>query len=189
MTLRRELFIVLGIVIIGWVLLMSLVSKWQRTSAAGKVTIEPQLVHYPGTESAPEQEAPNLGFRKYWFHLGEDYPSLSVYTFYQRKLEPDGWKLLREGAPQWIRRYEKKEALDLFRATWISADGLFQLDLEMMSTVKLIAHEDGEPTEKRQRGIDVFVTLRRVLLPGIAAPVPGAPLEKAVPAGPQIEVK
>ena len=188
MMLRRELMIVLGVFLMGWIVLMAVVGRWQRGRAGERVTAEPQLIHYPGTESAPEQTSPSLGFRKYWFHLNQDYPSLSAFSFYEQKLEPGGWRLLGQGQPQWFRRVDKDAARDLFRATWIPPNGLFQLDLEMMSTVKLTQHEGGTETEERQPGMDVFVTLRRALFPGVVTPVPESE-SGATPPRPQIQVK
>jgi hypothetical protein len=62
--------------------------------------------------------------------------------------------------------------------------GLFQLDLEMASTVRLAKHDLGTETQDREPGIKVYVTLRRSLLPGMLMP----PEEAAPPRG-EIEVR
>jgi len=187
---RRELLVALLAVLIGWIVLMSLVSRWQRSRAGQRVTIETPLVHYPGTESVEEQTEPNMEFRRYWFHLNEDYPSLSVFHFYRQKLEPDGWRMPGNNPPNWVRQQDKDTVRNVFHATWVNRTELFQLDLEMMSTAKVVKHEGGTQSEQRQPGLDVFVTQRRVLMPGLTYPPPeSAPESKKGPAGPQIEVK
>jgi hypothetical protein len=173
----------MGVLLVGWVLLMAGLTRWQR-SRPHSPAAQPPLIHYPGTESAPEQTAEATGFHRYWFHLDEDYPSLSVYSFYQQQLQSEGWRPFGEGQPQWTRREDKNTSSDLFHATWISPNGLFQIDLEMVSTVK-VTQEDAARTEHRQPGLDVFVTMQRVLLPGIATPMP----EPQRTARPQIQVK
>jgi hypothetical protein len=53
--------------------------------------------------------------------------------------------------------------------------GLFQIDLEMMSTVVVGKSEVGEETQARKPGMEVFVTLRRTLVPGFVLPPEEAP--------------
>ena len=184
MNLRKELLIVLGVVLVGWMVLMAGLARWQRSRAVQRVTTEPELIHYPGTEGAEEQTSPNMSFRKYWFKLNEDYPSLSVFYFYQKQLEPKGWKLMTKGAPAWVQQQEKDKLVDVFRAVWMDPKGLFQLDLEMASTVRLAKHDLGMETQDREPGIKVYVTLRRSLLPGMLMPP-----EEAAPSRGEIEVR
>lgn len=186
MKLRRDLMIVLGLLVVGWLVLMAGLAKLQRSRAAENVSVEPKLIHYPGTEGVEEQTSSNLGFHKYWFQLKEDYPSLSVFYFYQKQLQPEGWKLVGTAAPNWVQQESKDELLDIFRATWLGPKGLFQLDLEMMSTVKIVPHEVGTATEQREPGIKVYVTLRRAMFPGF--PMPQQDQEPTRPPG-EIEVK
>jgi hypothetical protein len=168
---------------------MAGLTRWQRGRPGGSTAPEPRLIRYPGTESAPEQTAEATGFHRYWFHLNEDYPSLSVYTFYKQQLESEGWRPVNEGQPQWNRREGKDKSGDLFRATWTSANGLFQLDLEMVSPVQM-AQSEGTRTETRQPGLDIFVTMQRTLLPpGIATPLPKPKREPGAPSGPEIQVR
>lgn len=188
MNLRRELLVVLVAVLVGWVVLISLLSKWQRGRAGDRVTNEPAFVHYPGTESVQEQTASTTGFRRYWFHLNEDYPSLSVYRFYKSKLEPDGWRAVGQSPPNWVSRPDKSATSDLLRATWIDKQGLFQLDVEMVSTVTATKQPDGTTVKARKPGIEVYVTMRRVLLPGVTFPQPETRPE-GTPQGPEIQMK
>ena len=169
---RRELIVAIGIILVTWLVLLIAVMKWQQRAAHGRPEVEPALLHYPGTESTQEQTSRNLGLRKYWFRLNEEYPSKSVFYFYQRSLEPKGWTPVAEGEPQWFRRESKEEAHDLFRATWLSPDRLFQFDLEMDSVVKVTGHEGGAVTEEREPGILVYVTQRRATMPSFLIPSP-----------------
>lgn len=172
---RKELLRVLGVILLAWVILLLALGKWQQRQAPERVGAEPELVHYPGTEGIQEQLAPNLGFRKYWFRLNEDYPSKSVFYFYQNEMGAKGWQLVSGGEPQWRRRESKDEIADLFHATWLSPDRLFQLDVEMVSRVKLTRQGPEMANEEREPGIRVYVTLRRVSMPGLM--VPGPPKE------------
>jgi len=168
-----------------WLVLMVLLGKWQqgRGRRAGGAA-EPRLVHYPGTESIPEQTVPNLGWRKYWFTLEEDYPSKSAFYFYRNELEGQGWRLATRGEPQWYRRTGEEENQDLFRASWVSPNGLFQVDLDMVSAVKVRREGEAVTGEDREPGIRVYVTLHRVMGPALLAPV-GEPRSGR----PQIEVR
>jgi hypothetical protein len=177
--LRRELLVALAILLVGWLGLMAGLSKWQRGRAGRNAAAEAQLPHYPGTESLPEQTSPNLGLHKYWFKLNEEYPSLAVFYFYQNELEPDGWRLAGDAQPKWVRQKDKDQWRDIFRATWLDPKHLFQIDLEMMSTAKVVSHQVGTETEEREPGIEVYATLRRTMLPAFItreeAPVPSRP--------------
>ncbi|MFB3881121.1 MAG: hypothetical protein ACE149_07650 [Armatimonadota bacterium] len=173
---RRELLGMLALVGLLWLVLLAGLARWQRGRAA-PATAEPQLVHYPGTENVAEQTSANLGLRKYWFRLEEEYPSESVYRFYRDQLEPKGWRPIGAVAPQWVRRSEKDVTRDLFATGWISPDGLFHIDLQMMSVVHP-AKEGSASGEERERGIRVYVTLRRsappeILLDQRPGPTPG----------------
>jgi hypothetical protein len=134
----------------------------------------PQLIHYPGTEGIEEQTSPNIGLRKYWFKLNEDYPSKSVFYFYQNELEPKGWQRMGTAEPQWARQEVKGKAHDILRSLWVSPDRLFQLELEMMSVAAPIRSGDETVSEDREPGIRVYVTLRRTLHPGIMLQRPAA---------------
>ncbi len=164
---RRELLRTVAVIAAAWVVLLLLLNRWHRSSKPEPGGTEPVLVHYPGYEDVEEQTSANLGFRKYWFRLNEDYPSRSVYYFYRNLLEPEGWQPLARGEPQWVRQTTKREARDLFEAIWVSPDRLFQIELEMMSEVKLVTEGDALVLEEREPGIQVFVTQRRALHPGI----------------------
>jgi len=164
---RRELFRVVVIVAIGWVAVMLLLTKWQRATRARHGSAEPELVHYPGTEDIEEQTSENLGFRKYWFRLNEDYPSRSVYYYYRNHLESAGWQHPVPGEAQWIRQWAKDKAYDVLRALWLSPDGLFQLEIEMKSEVEFVRRDGQVVHEDREPGIEVYVTQRRALHPGI----------------------
>lgn len=183
MSLRKELGIVLGVMLVGWLVLVVGLGRWQRSRPRDAVA-EPDLVHYPGTESAEEQTSANLGFRRYWFHLNEEYPSQSVFYWYQNELQPDGWRLMGRGLPQWMRKRDRNRVADVFRATWVDRRGLFQIDLEMASPITVTEPEMGQPTEERQPGLEIIVTLRRTLLPGLVLPQ-----EEAQPKRDEIEVK
>ena len=205
---RKEIFLGIGVVLVAWVLLLVALSRWQASRPAKQVSVQPELLHYPGTEEVAEQESENLGWRKYWFTLDEPYPSTSVYQFYRREMEAQGWRLVPGGEPEWVREETDEGARDLFRATWLAPNRLYQLDLDMMSVVKgkregeqVVSEERGfdsatrpadksaqpRPTpsavEGREPGIRVFVTLRRVVLPGLLLP----PSEPEKPKG-EIEV-
>ena len=181
MKLRRELLVALGILLVGWLGLVVVLGKWQQSRAGQKAAAEPQLPRYPGTESLPEQTSPNLGFHRYWFKLNEDYPSLSAFYFYQNELEPDGWRLAGEAQPRWVRQKDKDQWRDLFRATWLDPKHLFQIDLEMMSTAKAVGQvgQVSNLPEEREPGLQVYVTLRRTMLPAYitreGAPFPSRP--------------
>jgi hypothetical protein len=166
---RRELVITIVVLAVVWLALMIALGRWQRGRRGGGAA-EPKLLHYPGTESVREQTVPNLGWRKYWFALDEDYPSESVFYFYQNRLEPEGWRLAIPGEPQWYRRKGKGEDQDLFRASWISPNNLFQIDLDMVSTVKVRREGGAVLGEDREPGITVYVTLHRVIGPALLAP-------------------
>lgn len=171
---RKELLRVLGVILLAWVILLLALGKWQQRQAPSRAA-EAELVHYPGTEGIQEQLSPNLGFRKYWFRLNEEYPSKSVFYFYQNEMGAKGWQLVSGGEPQWRRQESKDEITDLFDAMWVSPDRLFQLELEMASHVKLLRNGSDMPSEEREPGIRVYVTLRRVNMPGLM--VPGPPKE------------
>jgi hypothetical protein len=160
---RRELALVLGVVAIGWVAMLLLLAKWQRGRPSASA--EPELVHYPGTEGVQEQTSENLGLRKYWFLLNEDYPSKSVHHFYQDEYKKKGWRMVSPREPQWYRRSEGGDFYDLFSAMWVSPDRLFQVELQMKSEVKAIEHGGEVVGEERAPGIRVYVTQRRVLVP------------------------
>lgn len=170
MSLRKELLLVLGIVLFGWVLLVAVLAKWQQGRAGRSVVAEPVFLHYPGTESVEEQTSPNLGFRKYWFLLKEEYPSESVSRWYQQQLESEGWRLVGARDRRWFRQRDKDRAYDTYQATWVDPRNLFQLDLEMVSTVEFVGHEGGTESEEREPGIKVYVTMRRSLIPGFVLP-------------------
>lgn len=166
---RRELVLTIVALAAIWLVLMIALGRWQRGRRGGAAA-EPKLVHYPGTEGVEEQRVPNLGWHKYWFTLDEDYPSKSVFHFYQNRLESEGWRLAESGEPQWYRRKGKEEDEDLFRTSWISADNLFQIDLDMVSTVKVRREGGAVVGEDRKPGITVYVTLHRVVGPALLAP-------------------
>ncbi len=164
---RRELIRTIAVVAVIWVVILAAVARWQRGGRQAGAAREPDLLHYPGTEGIQEQTSPNLGFRKYWFTLDEDYPSKSVYQFYANELEQQGWRPLHQAEPRWVRQVARDEARDVFQAVWISPDSLFQVELEMMSVVRPVKEGDPLSGEAREPGIEVFVTLRRALLPGV----------------------
>ncbi len=159
---RRELALVLGVVVIAWVGMLLLLAKWQRGRVAASA--EPELVHYPGTEGVQEQTSENLGLRKYWFLLDEDYPSKSVYHFYRDEYGKKGWRTVSPREPQWYRRSEGGKFYDL-SATWVSPDRLFQVELQMKSEVTPMERGGEVIGEERAPGIEVYVTQRRVLVP------------------------
>jgi hypothetical protein len=155
---KRELLRMIALVAVVWVAILFGLSKWQRSRPASRDQ-GPQLVHYPGTEQVEEQTSPNIGLRKYWFQLNEEYPSKSVYYFYQRQLGPQGWKLLGAAEPRWGRVVEGDE----------------RVDLQMMSVVKPVKGKDPLAGEERQPGIQAFVTLRRAMHPGLLMREPSKP--------------
>jgi len=164
---RWELLRTVAVVAIVWMAILVAASRWQ--GRAGRVGGKggPGLVHYPGTKGIEEQHSQNLGFRKYWFTLDEDYPSKSVYYFYRDELEPKGWIPLHRGVPRWVRQFAKHERRDVFMAIWGSPDNLFQIQLDMMSVARLVDEEEPLLGEARDPGIQVFVTLQRTLHPGL----------------------
>ena len=165
---KRELLRTLVLVGVAWTAILFGLAKWQGGRPAGSAPgAEPQLVHYPGTEGVTEQTSANIGLRKYWFRLNEEYPSKSVYYFYQNQLESKRWKRLGKGEPTWARLVEKGSARDLFQAEWISPDSLFQVELQMMSVVHQVREGETVSREEREPGIEVFVTQRRAVHPGI----------------------
>jgi len=164
---RRELIRTVAVVAAIWVAILVVASRWQGRGVEATGKNAPTLVHYPGTENVEEQLSENLGFRKYWFTLNEDYPSKSVYYFYRDELEPKGWTPMQRGEPGWVRQFAKDEARDVFLAMWGSPDNLFQLQLDMMSVAKRVDEEGATPSEAREPGIEVFVTLQRTLHPGL----------------------
>jgi hypothetical protein len=164
---RRELLRMVAVLAAVWALVMLLLTVLQRSAKPGRIPTEPLLVHYPGYEDVEEQTSENLGFRKYWFTLNEDYPSKSVYYFYKNLLEAEGWRPLAAGEPQWTRQTTDEEARDLFHAVWVSPDSLFQIELQMLSTVQLVRQQEAVVLGEREPGIQVFVTQRRALHPGI----------------------
>jgi len=165
---RRELALVLGVVVVGWVVLLLVLSKWQR-SQPPEVN-EPELIHYPGQEDAPEQTSQSIGMRRYWFTLDEDYPSQSVYQFYQGEYRKQGWQPVGRGEPQWFRRTEGGNLYDLFHAMWLSPNRLFQVELQMKSEVKPTKERGETVSEERMPGIEIYVTQRRALSPSLVSP-------------------
>jgi hypothetical protein len=109
--------------------------------------------------------------------LNEDYPSKSVLSFYQQEMDARGWLLVGNPQPRWHRRNGEEEAYDVLEATWVAPNRLFQLDLQMLSRVALVSQAGEVLGEDRARGIEVYVTLRRVLAPGLIVPqsAPAAP--------------
>jgi hypothetical protein len=165
---KRDLLRTIAVVAAVWTAILFGLAKWQRGRPAGSGPgAEPQLVHYPGTEGVTEQTSTNVGLHKYWFRLNEEYPSKSVYYFYQNQLESKGWKRLGKGEPTWARLPEKDAARDLFQAVWVSPDNLFQVELQMMSVVHQVREGETASREEREPGIEVFVTQRRAVHPGI----------------------
>lgn len=169
---KRELLRTVALVLAAWVALLYGLARWQASRPGGRPAgsepgSEPRLIHYPGTEGVAEQTSLNIGLRKYWFRLDEDYPSKSVYYFYRNQLEPRGWRRLGEAEPKWVRRLDKGAARDLFQAVWVSPDNLFQVELQMMSVVHQVKEREPASRERREPGIQVFVTQRRALHPGI----------------------
>jgi hypothetical protein len=142
----------------------------QRTQKPG-----PPLLHYPGTESVDEQQLPNLGLRKYWFTLREPYPSLRVFDFYQRELTPRGWHAAWKVAPAWQRADQGEVEHDVFSAMWLSADNVYQLQLQMNSTVDVTRKGDQVVSEARRPGIEVYVTQQRSLGPWLLQDKPAQP--------------
>lgn len=158
---RRELMIAILVLAAGWVALMVVLAKLQGGREAEKA---PTFPHYPGTESVKEQTVPGLGSRKYWFTLNQDYPSTAVYQFYRGELQPQGWRRLGP-EPTWRRKEEKEQVRDLFQTMWLSADRIYQMELQMASTVEVSRKGDKIVSEKRKPGIEVYVTLRRAMGP------------------------
>ena len=181
---RKEILIGIGVVLLAWVLVLVALSRWQANRPAKQVSVQPQLPHYPGTEGVAEQESENLGWRKYWFTLSEPYPSTSVYQFYRQEMAAQQWRLVPEEEPKWAREETDEGARDLFHATWLAPNRLYQLDLDMMSVVNQKREEGRVVREVRQPGIRVYVTLRRVVMPGLLLP----PTEPEKPKG-EIEVR
>ena len=173
---RRELIVAILVVVVGWIALMVVLGKWQNRQAVER---GPALPHYPGTESVKEQLVPNLGWRKYWFTLDQDYPSTAVYQFYQSELAPKGWRRIGT-TPTWVRVPGKDKMSDLFQTVWVSADRVYEIDLQMVSTADVTIRGAAVTSEKRRPGMQVYVTLRRstgpwLLQPGKqGAPPPGA---------------
>lgn len=165
---RKELALVLGVLVVAWAAMLLGLAKWQRSR--GPRSAEPELIHYPGTEGVEEQNSENLGLRKYWFLLNEDYPSKSVYEFYREEYREKGWRLVGAREPEWYRRPDGGKYYDLFSAMWVSPDSLFQVELQMKSEVRPIAGGGGAAGEEREPGIMVYVTQRRVLVPTLMAP-------------------
>jgi len=163
---KRELIRMIALIAVVWVAIVIGISRWQQSRPAG-ARAEPRLIHYPGTEQAPEQTGANLGLHKYWFRLNEPYPSKSVYYFYQNQLEPHGWRQLGTGEPKWVRVVETGSPRDLFEAVWLSPDNLFAVQLQMMSVVKQTTDGSALAREEREPGIKVFVTLQRAIAPGL----------------------
>lgn len=174
---RRELLIIFGLLGLVWMLLLAGLVRWQQGAAQRKLSNEPELIHYPGTDGIPEQTSVNLGLRKYWFVLHEDYPSESVYLWYKNELEQRGWRPAFAGQPQWRRDVSGKEAKDIFQAMWISPDNLFQYEVELLSIARPADENNPLMGEQRDEGIQVFVTLRRALHPGLIMQ-PRAPGER-----------
>jgi hypothetical protein len=164
---RRELARVVAVVAIIWVAALVLLGKWQQVNRTSGDHPDPALIHYPGFEDVPEQTSANIGWRKYWFELDEEYPSKSVFYFYQRELASRGWRLLGSGEPQWYRQTIKEGAQDVFHAVWRSSDNLFLIQLEMKSVVELIESGDQVVSEERDPTILVYVTLQREVGPGL----------------------
>jgi len=158
---RRELIIAILVISAGWVALMVVLARLQ---SGGETSRGPALVHYPGTESVKEQIVPNLGWRKYWFTLKQPYPSTAVYEFYQNELLPKGWRRMGP-EPRWIRKAEKERVRDLFQTMWLSADRVYEIDLQMVSTAEVTRKGEAIATEERRPGIEVYVTLRRAMGP------------------------
>jgi len=162
----------IAVVCAAWVGLVLGLSRWQHSRSATRPSAEPYFPHFPGTEGVAEQTSPNLGWRKYWFRLNEDYPSKSVLNFYQHEMDAQGWLLAGNQQPHWHRRNGDDEAYDVLEATWVAPNRLFQLDLQMLSRVTLVSQAEEVLSEDRARGIEVWVTLRRVLAPGLIVPQP-----------------
>lgn len=181
---RREILLVLGTALLTWVLVLVVLSRWQAARRPDLARQEPELVHYPGTEGVAEQESENLGWRKYWFTLDEPFPSTSVYEFYRNEMERRRWRLVPGRAPTWVRQESREGARDLFHATWLSPDRLYQLDLDMVSLVRQRRESGRVVSETREPGIRVYVTLRRVVMPGLLLP----PVEPEAGRG-EIEVR
>jgi hypothetical protein len=158
---RRELIRLIAIVAILWVAALMLLSRWQGGDRG------PELIHYPGTEDVPEQTSAAIGWRKYWFDLDEEYPSKSVFNFYRAELGSRGWQLLGGGEPKWTQRRVKGETYDVFYAVWVSPDRLFQIELQMKSAVAFVESGGRVVGEERAPAIQVYVTLRRALDPGV----------------------
>jgi len=173
-TNRKELFVAIGAVLVVWVLLLVAVSRWQAHRPPKGAGAAPELPHFPGTENIGEQESENLGWRKYWFTLEEDFPSRTVYQFYQKELGAQGWRLVPEGEPQWVRQETKGEVRDVFHATWVAPNRLYEVDLDMMSVVEVRREGGRVMGETREPGIKVYVKLQRVMAPGLLFP-PGGP--------------
>jgi hypothetical protein len=164
---RRDMLIAFAVLGLVWALLLAGLVRWQRGAAQRRPTNEPEFIHYPGTENIEEQTSANLGFRKYWFTLNEDFPSTSVYLWYKNELEQKGWKPVSAREPRWTRHVAGKEARDIFQAMWISPDNLFQLETELVSIARPADEDNPLLGEQRDEGIQVFVTLRRALHPSI----------------------
>jgi len=179
---RRELALVVGVVVVAWVAVLLVLAKWQRSQPPS--TDEPELIHYPGREDIAEQRSQNLGMRKYWFAFEEDYPSKSVFYFYKNAYRDKGWSLTGPEEPQWYRRTEGGKAYDLFYALWLSPDRIFQLELQMKSEVTPIREGGQVVGEDRAPGIKVYVTQKRVMAPALILP----PTQRGKPP-PEIELE
>ncbi len=159
---RRDILKAMVAMALVWALLVVGASQWQRRASRPN---EPKLLHYPGTESVQEQVVANLGYHKYWFHFGEEYPSTRVYQFYRKELAEQGWRFAWGEEPRWERRMGKGKAQDLFMAGWVSRDGLFEITLQLLSEVKLKTADGDIISEQRAPGMEVYVTLRRSMMP------------------------
>ena len=157
----REIAIVTAVLAIGWIALMIGLSRLQnRTPQESSL---PQFPHYPGTETIQEQVMSGAtDIRKYWFFFNEDYPATTVYRWYQKQLTGEGtWFHPGSSEPTWVRTQQKDKSVDVFTAVWLSQDKLFEIDLEMVSTVPIMKQYGETIVKSRDPGMKVYVTLRR----------------------------
>jgi len=154
---RREILRAIIVLCLIWIAVTVVLARWQKGS--------PPLLHYPGTESMPEQTVPNMGTRRYTFALHEDYPSLTAFRWYQQALAARGWKPLFQGEPGWRREVRGDTAQDVFTALWVSPNRVYQLQLQLLSTAKLTRAGDRVISETREPGLYAVVSQQRSMGP------------------------
>ena len=153
----------------GWAALLLLLSVIFRIGPRrGTERFEPEVPVYEEGFDLRERRSEVIGWHNIVYQVSLEYPSLAVYRFCERELRRKGW--VREYPMQELPIWRPSRAGDkrhwVARAQWRDKNGVYRIQLELMSTERVREELPGEVvSESREPGITVSCTASRIMLP------------------------